>query len=58
MDEITTLFQHQLTVLRRAARYHKKGEPLPLDLLVEADELGISVSLIDQPQKQHTQDTE
>ena len=58
MDEIVTEFRRQSKVLRRVERLLMKGEPLPLDLLAEADELGISVSLLDQPQKQHTQDTE
>lgn len=36
-------------VLGLAIMHMKRGEPLPLDLLVKADELGISVKHLDQP---------
>ncbi len=39
-------------VLGLAIMHMKRGEPLPLDLLVKADELGISVKHLDQPTNQ------
>ena len=36
-------------VLARANALHERGEVLPLDLLVEAEQLGLIVSTLDQP---------
>ena len=40
-------------VLGLAIMHMKRGEPLPLDLLVKADELGLSVEHLDQPTNTH-----
>ena len=44
-------------VLGMARYYIERGEPIPLDLLVEADELGMSLTLLDLPAT-HTTDTD
>ena len=47
MDEIEA-------VLGLAMTLKERGEPLPLDLLARADELGVSVEHLDQPKTHHT----
>jgi len=36
-------------VLNLIALHQERGEPIPLDLLAEADRLGLSVSICDEP---------
>ena len=36
-------------VLNLVSLYRQKGEPIPLDLLAQADELGLSVEELDEP---------
>ena len=36
-------------VLNLVSLYRARGEPIPLDLLAQADELGLSVSELDEP---------
>jgi len=36
-------------VLKLAVLYQQRGQPLPLDLLAEADHLGLSLKEFDQP---------
>lgn len=45
-------------VLGMARFYQKRGKPIPLDLLVEADELGLILTDLDQPKTAETQDHE
>jgi len=36
-------------VLELVTLYQRRGEPIPLDLLARADELGLSLHICDQP---------
>ena len=51
MDEIEA-------VLGIAMTLNKRGEPLPLDLLARADELGIMVEHLDQPKNEQQNKSE
>ena len=40
-------------LLGMARKLQSQGKPIPLDMLVEADELGLCLSEFDQPQQPH-----
>ena len=44
-------------VLVKARLLMSRGQPLPVDLLAQADELGIELSSLDQPKQQTNHET-
>lgn len=48
----------RVKLLGMAKLLQQRGEPIPLDMLAQADELGLSLARFDQPQQPHDHEGE